>query len=101
MKTLTTQQLQEALSIQDLTNTPGHCINLMLSQIEIGLKKFRTVKLRFWTIMEDRSSTIIQETGQDQRPAMMVGYSSLDSAATGMEAGSDLSYSQMRRRGER
>ncbi len=68
---------------------------------EIGLKKFRTVKLRFWTIMEDRGSTIIQETGQDQRPARMVGYSSLDSAATGMEAGSDLSYSQMRRRGER
>ncbi len=39
MKTLTTQQLQEALSIQDLTNTTGHCINLMLSQIETGLKK--------------------------------------------------------------
>jgi phenylalanyl-tRNA synthetase alpha chain len=39
MKTLTTQQLQDILNITDLTNTPGHCINLMLQEIELRLSK--------------------------------------------------------------
>ena len=60
------------------------------------------------SIMEDagkqkRSSKEgpIQETGQEVRPARMVGYSSLDSAKSGKDAGyNDCAY-LLWRRGER
>ena len=55
-------------------------------------------------VMEDASGkkgvkTPIQETGQVRQPARMVGYSSLDSAQTGMEAGRGY-RATLRRKGE-
>lgn len=45
-------------------------------------------------VMEDA----IQETGQEKRPARMVGYSSLDFTKTGMEAGQGKFISRFRGR---
>lgn len=42
---------------------------------------------------------LIQETGQEVRPARMVGYSSLDSAKPSMEAGYDARAYLLWRRG--
>ncbi|OFZ20154.1 MAG: hypothetical protein A2X94_09620 [Bdellovibrionales bacterium GWB1_55_8] len=48
-------------------------------------------------VMEDEG---IQETRQEQRPARMVGYTALEFAQTGMEAGRGCSNTESRRRGE-
>lgn len=55
----------------------------------------RKIELVYTGVMEDASgvntkllkNSLIQETGQEQRPARMVGLSSLDSAESSMEAG--------------
>ncbi|MEO5971230.1 MAG: hypothetical protein ABIQ95_14980 [Bdellovibrionia bacterium] len=59
------------------------------------------------SIMEDASKQkrsseggLIQETGQEVRPARMVGYSSLDSAKSSMDAGYDDRAYLLWRRGE-
>lgn len=62
------------------------------------------------SVMEDAQSgytwashdALIQETGQKQRPARMVGLSSLDSATPRMDAGRDVEHRVQvsRRRGE-
>ena len=74
--------------------------------------KNRKTELRFPVIMEDVRAAVnldaprgalgwtIQETRQDQRPARMVGFSSLDLAQSGMEASQD-SQLPVRRRGGR
>ncbi len=46
-----------------------------------NLDSFRSVSRDHWRIMEDVGGYLIQETGQDKRPARMVGHSSLESAA--------------------
>lgn len=52
------------------------------------------------SVMEDAEGSKIQETGQKQRPARMVGLSSLDSfAQTDMEVGTG-DRTDLRRRGE-
>ena len=55
-----------------------------------------------WEIVQDGTpeSVSIQETRQEQRPARMVGLSSLDFAQTGMEAGGGNRAQSQRRRGE-
>jgi len=50
--------------------------------------------------MEDASRGKIQETGQEQRPARMVGLFSLDSARSSMEAGCGAQVQTLRQRGE-
>ena len=59
------------------------------------------------SIMEDAGKQkrsleddLIQETGQEVRPARMVGYSSLDSAKSSMDAGYDDRGYLLWRRGE-
>jgi hypothetical protein len=65
------------------------------------LVRFRTGVRRTRRVMEDICGDIIQETGQEQRPARMVGLLSLDSAATGKDASPDLRIPRMRKRGRR
>ena len=55
------------------------------------------------SVMEDAGDAVcvsIQETRQEQRPARMVGLSSLDFARTGMEASRCDQTELLRRRGE-
>lgn len=72
-------------------------------------KKGRRRRLGSTFIMEDENGTknealsaSIQETGQEQRPARMVGLSGLESniAEAGMEAGRGNRVQELRRRGE-
>jgi hypothetical protein len=46
------------------------------------------------------SGNLIQETGQEQRPARMVGLSSLDLAKSSMDAGWKFRVQSLRRKGE-
>ena len=62
----------------------------------------RSERLGTSSVMEDaRDSKQIQETGQDTRPARMVGYSDLDSnTQTSMDAGPGFQANPKRQRGE-
>jgi hypothetical protein len=51
-----------------------------------GSAQRREQRLGSPSVMEDARTSTIQETGQELRPARMVGYSSLESIAGGMDA---------------
>lgn len=59
----------------------------------------RKVRMGCSGVMEDAGGEQIQETGQERRPARMVGKSSLDSSQARMEAGRSEPTS-LRQRGE-
>lgn len=66
---------------------------------ETSYKIFRFLGENEGIFMDDACGSQFQETGQKQRLARMVGHSSLDSAATGKDAGSFQRNPRMRKRG--
>jgi hypothetical protein len=75
----------------------------------VKLYQCREKRPRISSVMEDAEGAnkgspqcdLIQETGQEQRPARMVGLSSLDSVYSSKDAGWDREGQLLRRRGER
>ncbi len=72
---------------------------LMVEDLGV-IMKFRRRRDKSTSIKEDISRAQIQETGQGQRPARMVGYSSSDHARIGMEAERALESSSLTESGE-